>query len=104
MINNRAKAVQVCRYISTVNEYNEEVKELDTDNSFTVDMAISLNTGNTQSIMNVLAAHSTHTGITRDAGITMKDIIKDGNNYFAIDYMTQNRNLYILNLRQVEQL
>lgn len=102
MINNRSKAVDVCRHNITVNEYNERVKE--PEYLFTVDMAISLNSGNTQSVMNVLAAQSTHIGITRNEGITTSHIIKDDDNYYAIDFITKNRNLYILNLRLVNEL
>ena len=102
MINNRSKAVEVISLTETVNELNERIKTKTI--TATVDMAISLNSGNTQQVMNVLAAHSTHTGITRDEGITMGNQIKDGDDYYAIDYITKNRNLYILNLRLVESL
>ncbi len=102
MINNRTRLVQVCRKQETMNELNERVSVPVV--AFTVDMAISLNNGQTQNVMNVLAAHSTHTGITRDDGITMEHLIKDGSNLYAIDYLTDLPRIHILNLRLIEEL
>lgn len=102
MINNRSKKVEVCRIDTERNSLNEDIKTPVV--AFTVDMAISLNNGQTQNVMNVLAAHSTHTGITRDSGITTQHIIRDGNNNFAIDYITDLPHLHILNLRLVQSL
>lgn len=102
MINNRSKLVEVCSVAGTKNSLNETIKSPVV--SFTVDMAISLNNGNTQQVMNVLAAHSTHTGITRDDGITTAHLIKDGTNYYAIDFINNVGRLHILNLRLVDNL
>lgn len=103
MINNRSKLVEVCVKQTTTNSLNES-KPNGYQVAFTIDMAISLSNGSTNQVMNVLAAHSTHIGITRDNRITTSHIIKDGNTYYAIDYVSTNRNLQVLNLRLVEHL
>lgn len=100
---NRNKLVEVCRETTTKNALNEVVKTgFVTD--FTCDMVISVKTGNAQVVMNVLAAHSTHTGITHNDKITAQQCIKDGNTIYAIDYITPLPRGLMLDLRLVEQL
>lgn len=100
---NRNKLVEVCRQTTIKNSLNEVVKQ-DEVVDFTCDMVISVKTGNTQSVMNVLAAHSTHTGITSNTDITTKHIIKDGDTRFAIDYITPLPRGLMLDLRLVQEL
>lgn len=99
---NRSKLVKVCRQITVKNSLNEIVKQ-DEVLDFTCDMVISVKTGNTQSVMNVLAAHSTHTGITSNENITTQHTIKDGNDTYAIDYITKLPRGIMLDLRLVQE-
>ena len=105
MINNRSKLVEVCAKKETMNALNESVGN-GYEVLFTTDMTISLSNGSTQQVMNVLAAHSTHTGITRDGRITTAHLIKDGNTFYAIDYVNNDyhHNIQVCNLRLVESL
>lgn len=100
---NRNKLVEVCRNTTTKNSLNEIISTGEVVD-FSCDMVISVKTGNTQSVMNVLAAHSTHTGITRNDNITTQHIIKDGNTRYAIDYITPLPRGLMLDLRLVQEL
>ena len=100
---NRYKLVEICHKTTEKNALNEVVKTgYSTD--FTCDMVINVKYGNTQEVMNVLAAHSTHTGITRNDNITTKQIVKDGDEYYTIEYITKLPRGLMLDLRLVEAL
>ncbi len=85
MIRKMEEGVLISRH-TTTDEYNELVEQWEREQEPII-LAISVATGATGTVNEVLSVSSTHTGLTKDKRPKPQDMIEVGNETYKVDYV-----------------
>lgn len=76
---------------TTAESQNAVGKFVPSTTDITIDMAISILSGNKQVTNNILTTQSTHIGLTNYKSISKNDTIIFGNDKYTVDYIPPNQ-------------
>lgn len=84
-------------YTLGTNQYNEQLPQW-IEQQQPLEIAITIASGSTEIINNILSTTSTHIGLTMDSRVKEKDKIVLGNITYIVDFVAKQRRYYQLNL------
>lgn len=102
MIRKMEEGVLLSRYTIT-DEYNELVEQWERKQEPII-LAVSVATGATGTVNEVLSVSSTHTGLTKDKRPKPQDVIVVGNQAYRVDYVITSSRYTQLMLTQENQI
>ena len=100
---NHLKPYKVYTVTSTLNEYNEEVSQ-GMVQAATIEMAVSVLTGNTITSNNIQTVNSTHLGITDYRGLAQSQILVNGTNSYSIDFINDSGRKVLVYLKRISTI
>ena len=100
---NHLKPYKVYTVTSTLNEYNEEVAQGMVE-AATIEMAVSVLTGNTITSNNIQTVNSTHLGITDYRGLAQSQILVSGTNSYSIDFINDCGRKVLVYLKRISTI